>query len=192
MLSISLSDMKLITELSGMSEFDMIRIENDDLMAKYLYKIGCDVPDYPWIYIPSKHRNLQNQVVTGYRAVAEIRCDADFRDSYLAGITERLTIASYFDSSCMEEIASLSYQVRDFAEHLNDSDSIEFDEDRALFPADQLEPNWEMEEAKIKELQDILDEIRGPAYNSAGSLKTSEEYRQWFENKEFYNEKYDV
>lgn len=179
MLSISLSDMKLITELSGMSEFDMIRIENDDLMAKYLYKIGCDVPDFPWVYIPNKHRNLQGQVVTGYRAVAEIRCDAAFRDSYMAGITERLVISSYSDPTLMEDIAELSYKVRDFSEYLNDSDSIDFDESRALFEADQLEPDYMEQEVKIQELQDILDSIRGGCYNAAGSLKTSQEYKDW-------------
>lgn len=183
MISISLSDMKLITELSGMSEFDMIRIENDDLMAKYLYKIGCDVPDFPWVYIPNKHRNLRGQVVTGYRAVAEIRCDAAFRDSYMAGITERLVISSYFDRTMMEDIAELSFKTPDFSEYLNDSDSIDFDESRALFEADQLEPDYQQEEAKIQELQDILDSIRGGAYNASGALKTAQEYKDWLAEK---------
>lgn len=183
MISISLQDMKLISELSTLSEFDMVSIHNDELMMKYLYKIGMDCYDFPFVYLPNKHRTLQNTVVTGYRCVGEIRCDAAYRDSYMAGITERLVISSYFDRTMMEDIAELAYKVRDFSEYLNDSDSIDFDESRALFEADQLEPDWQAEEAKIQELQDILDSIRGGNYNSSGALKTAQEYKNWLAEK---------
>lgn len=183
MICVSLSDMKLVSKLSEMTEFDMIKIENDNLMMEHFYQLGMDCYDYPFVYIPNYHRNIQNKIVLGYRCVGEVRCDTEFRNSELAGISERLVISSYSDPSFMEEIAQLSYHIRDFANHLNDSDSIEFDEDRALFPADQLEPNWEMEEVKIKELQDILDEIRGGCYNSSGALKCAQEYKDWMSKK---------
>ena len=183
MLSISLSDMNLVEELSNLSEFEMVSIDNEDLMQKYLYKIGMDCYDYPFVYTANYHRNLQDEVVLGYRVTGEIRCDATYKNSYLAGISERLVITAYNDPSLMEEIAELAYKVRDFSEYLNDSDSIDFDEDRAVLPFDQMEPDWEMREAKVKELQDILESIRGPVYNSAGALKSSEEYKQWFAEK---------
>ena len=192
MISISLSDLKLVTELSGLSEFEMIQIGNDELMAKYLYQIGMDCYDFPWIYTANKHRNMQGDVVTGYRVCGEIRCDGAYRDSYLADITARLIIVSYTDPSFMEEIAELSHKVRDFSEYLNDSDSIDFDEERALFPASQLEEDWEEQEAKIKQLNYILTEIRGTCYTASGGLKTMQDYKEFAEAREFYTEKYDV
>lgn len=191
MLSISLSDMQLITELSTLSEFELVRIDNDELVAKYLYKIGVDT-EFPWVYLANKHRNLQDNIVTGYRVCGEVRCDAAYRDSYLAGITERLVISSFSDRSFMEEIAELSYKVIDFEEHLHDNDSIDYDESRALFGADQLEEDWEEQEAAIKELQGILFDIRGSAYNSSGALKTMKEYQDHAETRDLYMEKYDV
>lgn len=191
MICVSVSDLQLITELSGMSEFDIISIYSDEKVAKYLYKIGIDT-DFPWVYLANKHRNLQGNILTGYRICGEIRCDSTYRDSYMAGITERLVISSYSDPSFMEEIAELAFKTRDIDHYLNDNDSLDWDESRALFGADQLEPDWEDEEAKIQELQDILVSIRGPAYNNAGALKTMKEYQDYAETRDFYAEKYDV
>lgn len=191
MISISLQDMKLITELSEMSEFDMISIKNDSLMQKYLYNIGMDCYDFPFVYIPNKHRTLAGNVVTGYRCVGEVRCDPEYRDSSLAGITERLVISSYTDPSKMTEIAELSFKVRDWEEYLNDNDSLDWDADRATFPLDQLEENWEIEEAKIKELADILLSIRGSCYTASGSLKMAEDYIYLEDSAEIIKEKYD-
>lgn len=189
MVSWSLSDLKLISELSHMSEFDMVKPENDALMVKYLWKLGCDVPDYPWIYLPSKHRNLQDQIVVGYRAVAEVRCDPEYLNSFMADITQRMTITSYVDPSKMEEMAELSYKVRDWTEYLNDNDSLDWQEERAITPLDQLEPDYLEQEAAIKELEDILVSIRGSCYNASGSLKMMDEYHQ--ESVEIIKEKYD-
>lgn len=177
MISISLSDMKLISELSHLSEIQMIHPAADDLMAKYLYKIGMDCYDFPFLYIPNKHRNLRGQVVTGFRCVGEIRCDEEYRNSYLAGITERLIISSYLDPSLMEEIAELSFKVRNWEEYLNDNDSLDWDESRALFPVDQLEEDWEAQEDHIRELGDVLLAVRGSPYTSSGALKTMEDYK---------------
>jgi len=190
MICISVSDLQLITELSEMSEFDIVRIENDPLVAKYAHQIGIDV-EYPMAYFANKHRNLQNKVVTGYRLCGEVRCDVEYRNSYLAGITERLIISSFSDPSKMTEIAELSFKTRDWAEYLNDNDSLDWQEDRAVLPQDQLEEDWEAEEKKIAELNDILVSIRGPVYNSSGALKTMEEYKEFAETREIYLEKYD-
>lgn len=191
MISWSLSDLQLISAFKDMSEFDMLKIENDELLQKYLYILGMDVPDFPMMFFPCIHRNLQDKIVMGYKVIGECRCDRAYKDSYMAGITERLLISAFNDTSLMKEIAELSYKVRDIEEFVNDNDSIDFDEDRALFPADQLEPDWEVNEQKLKELGDILLSIRGPQYGPSGSLKTNEEYKAWAEEREFYQEKYD-
>ena len=174
----SLSDLKLISELAHMSEFDMVHPDNDELMAKYLWKLGCDVPDYPWMYCAAKHRNIQNQIVVGYRAIAEVRCDPEYLNSFMADITQRQTIVSYTDPSKMEEMAELSFKVRNWEEYLNDNDSLDWDESRAVFPTDQLEPDFEDQEKVIQELEEILYSIRGSAYNASGSLKMMHEYKK--------------
>lgn len=178
MISISLSDLKLIPELKDMDEFEMIEIKNDELIAKYLYQLGMDCYDYPFVYIPNRHRNLQGQDVLGFRAVGEIRCDYEYRNSKIAGITERLIISSYEDPSCTEEIAELSFKVRDWDEYLNDSDSLDWDESRAIFPEDQYEPDYVEQEQNIESMKKILESIRGCCYNEAGALKMMSEYKK--------------
>lgn len=178
MISISVSDLQLISELSTLSEFDIVNPDNDEKVAKYLYAIGMDCYDYPYCFVPNRHRNLQGQDIVGFRAIGEIRCDVEYRNSYLAGITERLIISSYTDPSCTEEIAELAFKTRNWEEYLNDNDSLDWDESRAIFPLDQLEENWEEAEATIKELEDVLYSIRGSCYNSSGSLKMMHEYKK--------------
>lgn len=170
----------------------MLSIENDEKMANYLYPLGMDVPDFPMMYLPCLHRNLQNEILMGYVVVGECRCDQAFRDSWMAGITERLMIASYSDTSLMRELAELSFKTRNMEEYLNDNDSLDFDEDRALFPLDQLEPSWRENEEKIAALAKILEDIRGPQYNSAGAPKSFKEYQDWADTRELYMEKYDA
>ena len=191
MLAISFKDLQLISALSELSEFQMLEIDNDPLIYSYLHKIGMDT-DYPICYAANKHRTLSGEVVTGFRAYGEVRIDVDYRNSYLAGITERLVCASYLDPSLMTEIAELSFKTRSWSDALNDNDSLDWQEDRAVMPVDQLEEDWEAEEKKIAELNDILVSIRGPVYNSSGALKTMEEYKEFAENRNYYEEKYDT
>ena len=190
MICLSVSDLKLATKLSGMSELEIIKVENDEIVSEIIYQLGIDT-EFPWIYTANKHRNIRDQVLIGYRIAGEIRIDEEFRNSKLAGIQERLVISSYKDVSMMEEIAELAFKVRDFSEYLNDSDSLEFDEERALFGQDQLEPDWEQAEDHIRELNDILLAVRGSPYTSSGALKTMQDYKDELESREFYSEKYD-
>lgn len=183
MIAWSVSDLRRITELSKYSEQELVRIENDELMQKYLYKLGMDCYDYAFIYTANKHRNLAGEVVTGYRVVGELRIDSNFRDSWMAGVTERLIISSYSDPSFMKEIAELAWKQRDFQEYLNDSDSIDYDESRALFHESQLEPDWLEQEAIIDDLNNYLVSVRGSCYNDAGACKTAREYKEWLEGK---------
>ncbi len=90
----------------------------------------------------------------------------------------------------MTEIAELSFKTRSWQDALNDNDSLDWQEERAVLPIDQLEKDWEQEEKKIADLNEILVAIRGPIYNSSGALKTMEEYKQFAEERELYEEKY--
>lgn len=190
MLAISFKDLQLISTLSQLSEFQMLEIDNDPLIYSYLYKIGIDT-DYPICYVANKHRTLAGEIHTGFRAYGEVRCDVEYRNSYLAGITERLVCASYNDPSLMTEIAELSFKTRSWQDALNDNDSLDWQEDRAITPNDQLEEDWEYEEKKIADLNNALVSIRGPIYNSSGALKTAQEYQEFAETREMYMEKYD-
>lgn len=188
MIAASLSDMKLVQELSHLSEFQMVDIENDNLMMKYFFEIGMDCYDFPFVYVAAKHRNLQGNIVTGFRCIGEVRCEEAFRNSKMAGITERLIISSYKDVSLMNEIAELSFKVRDFEEYLNDNDSLDWDADRAVLPDSQLEEHWQEEEKIIATMNDTLVSIRGPIYNSAGALKSAEEYKLWNDERKGNND----
>lgn len=189
MKTISFSDLRRVSWLSEYSEVELLHIDMDDKVAEALSQLGFDT-EYPILYYPAKHRNLAGDVVTGYIACGEIQLNGskvnrDFRD-----LTDILVCTSYLDKSLMLELAELAFKTRDFTEFLQDSDSIDFDEERALFPANQLEPDWVEQEAIIKNLQDVLTMIRGPVYNASGALKTAEEYKEFAEAREFYEEKY--
>lgn len=177
MLVVSVSDLQLATALSHMSEFEIAHPDNDEIVANIIYQLGIDT-EFPWVYTVNRHRNMQNQDLVGLRIVGEVRCDAEFRDSKLAGITERLVISSYLDPTCMEEIAELAYKVRSFDEYLNDSDSLDWDESRAIFPEDQYEPDYVEQEQNIESMKKILESIRGCVYNDAGALKMMSEYKK--------------
>lgn len=182
MICISLSDLKLVKELSHLGEMEMCKIENDPLIAKYAYECGVDT-DFAVLYVGNRHRNLQGQDIVGVRICGEVRCDQAFRDSPISTITDRLVMTSYSDPTLMTEVAELSFKVRDFSQYLNDNDNVSYDEARALFPADQLEPDWQEQEQKIQELNNVLELIRGSCYNDAGTLKSAEEYVSWLKEQ---------
>jgi hypothetical protein len=184
---ISLSDLKLVKELSHMSEMEMCKIENDPLIAKYAHECGLDI-DYPILYVGNRHRNLQGQDIVGVRICGEIRCDQKFRDSSISTITDRLVMTSYSDPSLMTEVAELAFKVPDFTQYLNDNDNVNYDESRALFPESQLEEDWKEQEQKIQELNSVLELIRGPVYDASGSLKSPEQYQEWLKEQKGNND----
>lgn len=189
MISISLSDLQLITELSRMTELEMINPINDELMMKHLHFIGMDVPDYAFCYLPNVHRNLQDKVVLGFRVIGETRCDHAFRNGPIASLTDKLVISSYFDSSLTEALGELTAKARDY-ESFN-LDLMEEQVDKyAAWPDDQTEPDWKEVEAQIILLEELRDELRGPMYTASGALKMPHEYQEWVDTRSLYEEKY--
>lgn len=178
MISYSLSDIRLISELAQYSEQELIKPENDQLMAKYLYKIGMNCYNAPWNYFASFHRNLRDEVVLGYTVYGDVRNDEEFRESVMYSMTHRLINVGYESPDLLRELSELNYKTRDFESALQDMDSIDFDEKRALFPVDQMEPDWQDREAQVKALNDLLLEVRGDPYNNYGSLKMMDEYQK--------------
>ena len=187
MLCVSVSDLKLVDELSHMTEFEIVQIKNDSIVAKYAHECGIDT-DFPVMYIANKHRNLRDQIVVGYRLCGEVRIDNEFRNSNRSSITDRLVMTSYTDPTLMVEVAELSFKVRDWEEHLNDNDSLDWDASRAELPDSQLEEGWQQEEKNIQAMNDMLVSIRGSCYNASGSLKSAEEYKKFDEERKAKND----
>ena len=191
MKTISFSDIRRVSWLNKYSEFDLLQIDMDSQVYEVLAAIGFDI-EFPILYYPAKHRNLAGEVVTGYIACGEVQLNESKISMAFKDLTDILVCASYRDTSLMTELAELAFKTLDWSEALNDNDSLDWQEERAVLPLDQLEPDFEFQEAKIKELADILISIRGTPYTNAGSLKTAQDYIDFAEAREFYAEKYDV
>lgn len=174
---ISFSDLKLIPELSHLNEIQMLHPTNDELMLTYLDKIGMDC-EYAVEYLPSKHRNMQNNVVLGFQAVGELQCGLAFVNSVFCSTVERIAIASYQDRSLTQELAGMMNNTLDF-NSFND-DGIE--EEGGML--DQLEEDWSQVDAQIRQLIEIRDFLRGPPFNAAGSPKTMGEVKEWLSQQE--------
>lgn len=169
--TISFRDLKLCTSLMALSEVEMIHPSFDPVMSDILGKIGFDI-DYPVVYVPSKHRDMQNKVAVGFMAVGEISLNRNFINSPLCSVTERMIAASYTDPSMTRELATLMGN-RVNLKQLMDEDG-EYDGEE--LGEEYLEPDREFVAQQIQQLADIRDALRGSMYNEAGDLRTYAEY----------------
>ena len=186
MRSISFRDLKLIPELSRYNEIELIHPSNEELMLHWLGKIGFDT-DYSVMYLPSKHRDMQNKVAVGFRAVGEISLNRGFVNSPMCSLVERMAVAGYTDRSLAQEMAERAGKTVD-VQAISDREDLAGPscED---FTNDMIEPDWKEVEGQIRALEDIRDQLRGPIRNSAGAYKTPTEYEEYFDVKPFYEEK---
>jgi hypothetical protein len=162
-----------------MSEFDMLRIENDNLILGYLEQLGIDT-QYSVQYIPSQHRNLQNKVVVGFQAIGEIQCNRKFLNSAYCLPIERIAAYGYQDRSLTAELASLSgTQLNHDAFH--EGHINENVEDPYI--GEWVEPTYLVMENQIAALAGIRDNIRGPMFDDSGSPKMREQYKAWLEGQ---------
>lgn len=181
MISISVRDLLKIEELKHFNEVQLIHPSNDALVNKYLDELAFDI-DYATAYLPSKHRDLTGKIAVGYRIVGELSINRKHINSPYCGITERLVAASYTDTSLMKELAELAGKSRNFDGYAGD-DMPDGDDERALFPLDQQEPDYLEVAQQIKVLENIRDGIRGPMYSASGAMKMPEEYQAWLDEQ---------
>jgi len=169
----SFRDLQRIPELSHLNEIDMLSIANDNLMNKYLAMLGFNT-DAAILYEPSKHRDLQNKVAVGFRAVGVITQDRAYLNSPLCTPTERMIAASFTDISLVKELAKLAGTSAHFDMTEVRVNSI------AEGPSEMeyFEPDYEDVTKQIEFLTKLRDDIRGDPYNDYGSLKTPKEYQQ--------------
>jgi hypothetical protein len=171
--TISFRDLLVCEELAHIkNEIELLHPDNDDLVADILSKIGFDV-EYPVLYVPSKHRDMQNKIEVGFMAVGEISLNRSFINSPMCSITERMVAASYTDPTMTRELAGLMGHSINYKVLL--SEDAEYDGEE--LPNEMLEPDREHVAKQIKQLADIRDAIRGDMYNEAGDLKTFAEYK---------------
>lgn len=164
----SFRDLQLIPELSAYTEIELLYIERDALVNKYLAQLGFNV-NKPVLYVPNKHRDIQGGVGIGYRAVGEISNDRVFLNSRLCSTIERLLAASVEDISLTKELSKLMGNSAIFRSDRMDGEDEEF-------PDCLIEPDYEQVKAEILNLEMVRDEIRGDKYNEYGNLKTAREY----------------
>lgn len=160
MKSISVTDLVLIPELSHLRTLDFIDPKNAELIAPWLKLVGIDL-DYPVQFIASQHRNLQGKVVISYQIVGEIEQNESFLRSPFATAEDRLIAAGYRDLSLAQEMAnSMTVSMRYGDEEANNEG----------FPADQANPDEQDILTQIKQLNDMLDIVRGSQHKSDGNL----------------------
>lgn len=160
--TISVTDLKLIPELSHLRMLDFIDPKNDLLIAPYLRVLGFDL-DYPIEYIPSQHRNLQGQKVIAYQIAGCVECNENFLSSSLATVEDRIIAAGYRDQGLARDMASSLSSSRDY---VGEGDTEAF----------VSEPDEADVTEQIQILQNLVDQVRPNMYKEGGSLKTLAEY----------------
>lgn len=165
---ISFRDLQRVPALSKLSETELLKIENDDLVNSALVQLGFDIAQAIY-YTPSKHRDLAGDVAVGYRAVGELSGDREYMRSRLCPLIERLIWASQRDPSLAKELNNMM------------GGGVNLDEDALTdsgeYLDEDIEPDYEIVSAQLRALEDIRDSIRGCAFNEQGNLKTTAEYK---------------
>ncbi len=160
MKTISVTDLKLIPELSHLRPLEFIDPVNDALIAPFLKVLGFDL-DYAVEYVPCQHRNLQNEVVISYVIRGEVECNASFLESSFATIEDRMIAAGYKDLGEADFIANQMTSSRDYG-----------DAPEEAFPPELVNPDEDKILAEIETLKELLFLARGNPYKNDGSRKT--------------------
>lgn len=172
MISISMSDILVAPELAGHNEFNLLPVEMDDITLPLLYQLGLDIND-GYCIVASKHRNLQNQVVVGYRYVGEIRKDREFKHSPFCSALDRI-VAAGDDVSLKLEMANMLGTTLNYNSFSDEEDDKEATEGLLN---DYLQEDYEEVSEQIKTLQKLCDDIRGNPLSSDGMLKNRQEWK---------------
>jgi hypothetical protein len=164
MKTFSVTDLKLIPELSHLRMLDFIDPKNSDLIAPFLKVLGFDL-DYPIQFVPSQHRNLQGKVVIAYMIVGEVECNASFLESSWATVEDRIIVAGYRDLGKADAMAMSLTTGREY-----DTGAVEG------FPPDLANPDEDEIAMQIKVLSDLLLAVRGTPFKQDGSRFTLSEH----------------
>lgn len=177
----SLRDIMLADSLKHIkSEVLLISPENDVAVLAVLAQIGYDVKQ-PFEYVPSKHRDLRNKIGIGFQVVGEYSRDPKFK-SFL-DTTDRVILAGMLDPSMGRELSTMQGRKNTYKgddkwddgsrakasdpRYFSDQELLDLgwtkgdDEDGEYASAEYIEETWEQDLRAIKQLQDVLDIVRG-------------------------------
>lgn len=167
MKSISVTDLKLIPELSHLRMIDFINPENDALLAPYLRMLGFDL-DYPIEYVPSQHRNLQGDVVIAYRIIGDVECNDEFLSGPFATSEDRMIVRGYQDIGLADDMAKQLTSGRDYGGDEGQSEK--------GFPPELTMDNESVVTDQIHVLRELLLTVRGNPFKQDGSRRTMAEH----------------
>lgn len=170
MKTISVTDLKLIPELSHLNYVEMIHPDNDDLVNSFLEKMGFDILK-PLEYRAYQHRNMQGQVVINFLIAGEISQDRKYLTGPFGSFEDRKIVAGMRDKSLFEELHSLGSRCHDYG--LSSS----IDENVPNREEDEHKAEEKRIAAEISLLEDVLYHVRGSQFKLDGSFKTPYDYK---------------
>lgn len=177
MISVSLSDIILamkVEEDLNYNEIELLSKETDDLVLQYAHSFGLDDKQgYAFIY--NRHRNLQNQVVDGFRIIGEIRKDRAFINSPFCTTEDRAIGLADKDIGLAKELFGMMGAKVTYGSLKGE----DVDEDGDMPEASYLEADYDSVLNTINTYNQICHDIRGTAYNEYGNLKN---YQEWKSN----------
>lgn len=172
MISISFSDVLMIEEFKGLTEIDLLSVEYDAKVLPYLFQLGMDIQQ-GYQVIAKKHRNLQNNVITGFLYSGEIRLDQEFKHSPFCSVTDRLIMSSKKDFSLTQELCQLQGGGLNYSKFSVADDDTKDDDYLML---DLYEPDYKEVSDYLDSLENVIYQVRGSPNGDSGALKTHKEY----------------
>ncbi len=172
---LSFSDIRAVVPyFMHMNEIEMLHPDHDIQMSIVLDAMGFDTND-GIEYIPTKHRNLQGNVVIGFRAVGHVNpYNREFLNSRLADNYDRMAAAGRAgDKSLARELAKLMGVGSGCTMIADDADADVELEDMSKRQQEMayIEPDYEDVSNQLRTLRWIRDDIRGDVYAEDGSVK---------------------
>jgi hypothetical protein len=155
---VSFSDVVTIPEFESVSQFDLLQPKYDSRVSPYLFKLGIDIGKRVHVQA-CRHRNLQHNVVLGYRYVGFERTDRDWlkcKHSSIQALIESQTDLSLATDLYMMSAEGLDWET--FAKAaLAEANQRGYVKVVEMEPEDDYEPTLSL----ISSLQQIQKSIRG-------------------------------
>lgn len=162
-------DLLLAEPLLGMTQFDLVHLDNLDKVNDVLETLGFNTKEAIHVYA-ARHRTMTNEVKVGYIFAGELSLQRKHITGPYSHPDDFMIAATMQDESLFEELYGLQNRCNDYGatnsvdRNLNQRDNDVSDEERQI--VDQ-----------INQLEEILFHIRGSQRNPDGSVKTAEDYK---------------
>jgi hypothetical protein len=167
---ISAYDLLLAEPLQDMNQFDLVHLDNLELVHSVLELLGFDTTKAVHAY-PAQHRTMKNEVKIGYLFAGEHNFAREHIKGGYSTLEDVMLAAQAQDKSLYEELYAMNSRCSGYGgDHALDEN----------VPS-RVDDEYSAEERKIAEqiqqLEDILFHIRGSQTNPDGSYMTLEDYK---------------